>query len=371
MALENLADLEAEWAEFMFDRPGPKSDWSQDQRWRSDNPGKRDQLLAYRSGGARPAFSAAKKGSPELRMRAHIDAWLKAKGTTEPEPEPQPGNGSKLVLPSVYNSPPSGVFTPSGPQFGGQTDKVIKIPQGLSGQQIVGSGNFTRCIFDFTGTKMVGNHNYLKIEGDLTDCIIRGMDATKTPSIGFLSYGNMTRVLIHKNKMYENAPNYAFGNKQNFHCIYLGSHGIARHVTIIDNRFIKQRSGFGVHFYDGYDYPGAGGYDCVVAFNTFVEVGIDTDSFETISIIHATGGKVIAHGNVAERCPHQLAGVPDWSGAGPLQLSSNAEVGQTGPDSGDYHFDGEAPGSNVNIPGDPGYRMPYDTRTSGIGAFTA
>lgn len=86
MALANLGDLELEWAEFVYNRPGKRSTWSQDQKWRADNSGKFDLLLAYRAGGARPDFSAALQGSPERRMLAHLDAYLKAKGTVTPDP---------------------------------------------------------------------------------------------------------------------------------------------------------------------------------------------------------------------------------------------------------------------------------------------
>lgn len=85
-ALPNLADLEAEWAEFMFNRPGDRPDWSQDQKWRADNPGKTAALLTYRQGGARPNFTTSKPGSPERRMLRHLDAYIKAKGAPEPPP---------------------------------------------------------------------------------------------------------------------------------------------------------------------------------------------------------------------------------------------------------------------------------------------
>lgn len=84
--LPNLADLEAEWAEFMHDRAGDRKGWSQDQKWRTDNPGKLASLLTYRGGGPRPDFSTAKPGSPERRMIRHLDAYIKAKGSADPVP---------------------------------------------------------------------------------------------------------------------------------------------------------------------------------------------------------------------------------------------------------------------------------------------
>jgi hypothetical protein len=97
MTLENLEDLQAEWAEFTHNRSGPRRDWSQDQRWRVDNPGKLDELLLYRSDRSkRPGeFENAEPGSPERRMLEHLDAWWLAKGDVEPPPPPPP-TGSEL-----------------------------------------------------------------------------------------------------------------------------------------------------------------------------------------------------------------------------------------------------------------------------------
>ncbi len=81
MPLANLDDLEAEWAQFMHDRTGGRSKWSQDQRWRSDNPGKLQQLLGYRAGGPRPDFSTSAQGSVERRMLEHLDAYLEARAS--------------------------------------------------------------------------------------------------------------------------------------------------------------------------------------------------------------------------------------------------------------------------------------------------
>lgn len=114
-ALPNLQDLEVEWAEFMANRPGPRNatpGWSQDQKWRADNPGKQERLLDYRAGGARPDFSASPIGSPERRMVANISAWLLAKGTPDPEPQPgtlphRPPPGWNGNEPEDYHSFPS------------------------------------------------------------------------------------------------------------------------------------------------------------------------------------------------------------------------------------------------------------------------
>lgn len=103
MPLENLDDLEREWEEFMFDRPGKRGTWSQDQRWRADNPGKLQQLLDYRAGGARPDFSGSPQGSPERRMLEHLDAWHEAKAQPEPPPPPPPPP-SGLLLGLVPNA---------------------------------------------------------------------------------------------------------------------------------------------------------------------------------------------------------------------------------------------------------------------------
>lgn len=87
MTLANLPDLEAEWAVFMHNRDGNRNQWSQDQKWRADNPDKMSKLSTYRGGGARPDFSGSAAGSVELRMLHHLDAYAKAK---EDGPIPPP-----------------------------------------------------------------------------------------------------------------------------------------------------------------------------------------------------------------------------------------------------------------------------------------
>ena len=80
MSLENLSDLEAEWAVFMEDKTGKRNSWTQDQKWRADNPGEFQALLGYRNGGMRPTLAT----EPGRRMVHHISAYLKAKGTVPP-----------------------------------------------------------------------------------------------------------------------------------------------------------------------------------------------------------------------------------------------------------------------------------------------
>lgn len=92
--LENLQDLENEWAQFTLNKTGKRSAWTQDQRWRADNPKAYEELQDYREGGPRPVLPAG-TGS---RMVFHIDAYLKAKGGVVP-----PSTGRKP-------NPPVGPF---------------------------------------------------------------------------------------------------------------------------------------------------------------------------------------------------------------------------------------------------------------------
>lgn len=83
--LANLDDLEAEWAVFMEDRPGKRGAWTQDQRWRADNPGELAALVAYRDGtGPRPTLAT----TTGRRMAEHVDAWREARGIVPPPPAP-------------------------------------------------------------------------------------------------------------------------------------------------------------------------------------------------------------------------------------------------------------------------------------------
>lgn len=93
MPLANLDDLEAEWAIFMQDRPGGRNKWTQDQRWRADNPGELQALLAYRNGGARPIAIMSQTGK---RMLEHLDAYREAKAG---------GGGTTTIYPSNTRYP--------------------------------------------------------------------------------------------------------------------------------------------------------------------------------------------------------------------------------------------------------------------------
>lgn len=73
---ETLAALEREWAVFLEDKPGPRGQWTQDQRWRADNPGELAKLVAYRAGGTKPALTS----EPGRRMVEHLTAWRVEKG---------------------------------------------------------------------------------------------------------------------------------------------------------------------------------------------------------------------------------------------------------------------------------------------------
>lgn len=98
--------LEREWAAFMRDRPFPpeqRGRWTQDQRWRDDNPGQLDQLVAYRAGGPRPVVPA--DGGTFERMIWNIDAWL----DTAPSP-PVQSFGVREGPRGTLTEVPGGVF---------------------------------------------------------------------------------------------------------------------------------------------------------------------------------------------------------------------------------------------------------------------
>jgi len=65
--------LDREWEQFMGDRPGTRGAWTQDQRWRADNPGALKKLLDYRAGGPKPDLGTLGTGP---RMVEHVTAWL-------------------------------------------------------------------------------------------------------------------------------------------------------------------------------------------------------------------------------------------------------------------------------------------------------
>lgn len=112
MPLENLDDLQAEWAIFMEEKvdaagnPLGRNKQSQDWRWRQDNPGEFNALLAYRNGtGPRPNLATV----TGRRMVEHVDAYLEA--IAEPPPPPPPTSTETLdvyrhtVYPGPYIAP--------------------------------------------------------------------------------------------------------------------------------------------------------------------------------------------------------------------------------------------------------------------------
>lgn len=62
--------LQEEWDVFMENKTGNRNQWTQDQKWRADNPGEFQKLQDYRAGGVRPTLST----EPGRRMLQHIDA---------------------------------------------------------------------------------------------------------------------------------------------------------------------------------------------------------------------------------------------------------------------------------------------------------
>lgn len=156
-----LAALEREWAVFMENRPGPRSGWTQDQKWRVDNPGGQAALLAYRSGGPRPEFPVSNE--PGRRMTEHLDAWHAAQPTPPPPggltlPRRPPGliDGADRMNPANYRDP-------SGKPF-----VVVDVPAvGGSLRAIIGSA-----------------------ANDQTSYFLRGLNVQRTaPSSGARVYG--------------------------------------------------------------------------------------------------------------------------------------------------------------------------------------
>jgi hypothetical protein len=107
VTLPNLSALESEWAQFTLDKTGPRAQWTQDQRWRADNPGAYQQLLAYRAGtGPRPVLPPG----TGARMVFQVDAYLIANENVVPPtvelPRPpftvRDGGGTVLAFPAVF-----------------------------------------------------------------------------------------------------------------------------------------------------------------------------------------------------------------------------------------------------------------------------
>lgn len=284
-----------------------------------------------------------------------------------PPPPPQGDRGAKLVLPSVYANPPSAVRNVQPGQISGASDTVFKFAAGPTGTTIYLGGNFTRCVFDLTGVVSRGAHDGVKGDGTFTDCWFKGLDVAAQRNIGFMFNGSMNRVMISSCRFGQNNPNFANGNEQNFHGIYLGSNGRCTNVVIGDNLFDHHNYGYPVHIYDGYGVQGAGLYNSWITGNTFRQCGLGNNPFPSVgvSIIALPGqaSSVTVTHNVNDRCNRQLAD-------GPVTLvNPNAEVAQVSGDYSGHGVGGAQPGTDVTAVGDPGYRLPWDTRAQGIGSL--
>lgn len=86
MALSNLTDLEASWAEWMSDKSTTGKP-TQGANWRKDSPGEWAKLKAYRNGtGPRPSLAT----NTGKQMVFETDAWLKAKSSSPSVVYPSP-----------------------------------------------------------------------------------------------------------------------------------------------------------------------------------------------------------------------------------------------------------------------------------------
>lgn len=89
--------LDTSWAIFMEDKPGGRGNWTLDQKYRNDNPGELEKLLAYKNGGARPTLTTA----TGRRMVEVITAIRELKDVTVPPPAPAPVPVPKGIHPSL------------------------------------------------------------------------------------------------------------------------------------------------------------------------------------------------------------------------------------------------------------------------------
>jgi len=94
-AADVKSELDSAWAVFMEDRVGGRAHWTQDQRWRADNPGEWAKLKAYRDGtGPRPALVT----EPGRRMVFETAAWILSRTGPVPPADPvPPGVPEKLA----------------------------------------------------------------------------------------------------------------------------------------------------------------------------------------------------------------------------------------------------------------------------------
>lgn len=290
---------------------------------------------------------------------------------------PPTGYGTKLPpWPSVYLNPPTQVLNVTPVPQGGLnewslanvTDRIIRFPASSVLAAWPVFSNIRRCIVDFNGSKIIGRHFGMKWDGQCSDLWVRNYEIAGARVQGVLVSSDMQRAWFD-GTVRDNQPDLSMAGPRNHHGYYCGSGHRVEHV-VISGRVLRQRNGYAVQGYDDYGVAGAGFYNSVLASMSIEDAPGSSDpnyADDGVGLWVIQGSGLVVANTVGRRNRRQLAVGAGQAGA--IRLVACADIGRTGSDC-DWHPGGVLGTASMSdtIPGDPGYRLPYDTRTTGIGA---
>lgn len=293
------------------------------------------------------------------------------------------GYGTKLPpWPSVYLNPPTQVLDVTPVSQGGLnewyltdiSDRIIRFPAGATLAAWPYFTNIRRCIVDYNGAKVAGRHFGMKWDGHCSDLWVKGYEISGSRVQGVLLSTDMQNVWFD-GTVRDNNPDFTMAGPRNHHAYYCGAGHRVENI-VISGKVLRQRNGYAVQGYDDYGVSGAGFYDSVLASMSIEDSPGSSDpnyADDGVGLWVIQGGGLTVANTVGRRNKRQLAvaaGEDDYPQP-QIKLVACADIGRTGSDCtwGTAGGVQGTAGMLVDIPGDPGYRLPYDTRTTGIGAM--
>jgi hypothetical protein len=252
------------------------------------------------------------------------------------------------------------------------SDKKINVSADaiLNGVIRVRSGS-RRILVEGHKTKSISAYDGTKWENDTEDIWIRGFNFSGNKNQALLLTGNHKRFWFTDNIIGPNVRNPAYADwDAHAHGMYVSSGGIGDGGVIGNVLVNGWRSGYGFQAYENM-------WNSVMTscfFYVPADLGWKPDRTDPgYATVWSGGskGNILAN-TIADHCRNQLAaGGAGASGRPAVTIIACAEV-NCGHDGGseDRALSGLPVGNDPTIAGEPKYRLPWDTRTSGIGTFS-
>lgn len=313
-----------------------------------------------------------RKGSPNIAA-AFDEVERRLVALEQLPPEPLPGRGAKLPpAPTVIATPPTRVETvtanASGETVLTGSDTVFRFTPGTTGGRVM-LRDLNRCVVDLSGLRSVGAHDGIKVEGRTRDLHVKGFDIASVRYQGILGVGDAQRVWLTDGAIRDNDPDRAWAGWYNLaHAMYLGGAGGPWREWVVGNvRVTNQRTGYAFHAYDN----ATDGVVTTSTFNVPADFAAANNGYAGAACIAAgVSQRIKVALTIATGCRYQFA----VGGAGCvvpcIELIDDVELNRQGTwGSATPGAVVGTPGTNPSVVGDPGYRLPWDPRATGAGAF--